>query len=104
MAVTHEDVRHVAELARLAVDDSRLDHLVGELNNILAHMDALVQVDTREVELAGSAAADSTPLRPDSSSPLRMVTPLQSIAPSYRDGFILVHRLATHEDSADPAP
>ena len=104
MAVTHDDVRHVAELARLAVDESKLDHLVGELNGILTHMDALAQVDTREIEQAGVSAVESTPVRADSSGPLKMVTPLQSFAPSVRDGFILVHRLASHEDSADRAP
>ena len=104
MAVTHDDVRHVAELARLAVDESRLDHLVGELNSILVHMEALAQVDTREVEQAAFKPVESTALRGDAGSPLKMMTPLQSFAPAVRDGFILVHRLATHEDSADRAP
>ena len=104
MAVTHADVRHVAELARLAVDDARLDHLVAELNGILGHMDALAQVDTKEVEQGVFAPAESTPVRADSGSPMRMLNPLSSFAPSVRDGFILVHRLASHEDTTDRAP
>lgn len=104
MAVTHDDVRHVAELARLAVDDDRLDHLVAELNGILVHMDALAQVDTREIEQAAFAPVDSTPVRTDSASPMKMLTPISAFAPSVKDGFLLVHRLASHEDSADRAP
>jgi aspartyl-tRNA(Asn)/glutamyl-tRNA(Gln) amidotransferase subunit C len=104
MAVTHDDVRHVAELARLAVDEDRLDHLVAELNGILGHMDALAQVDTKEIELAAFVPSDSTPVRADSSGPLKMLAPLASFAPSVKDGFILVHRLASHEDSSDRAP
>ena len=104
MAVTHDDVRHVAELARLAVDEGKLDHLVSELNGILVHMDALAQVDTREIELAAFSAGESTPVRSDSSGPLKMLAPLSSFAPSVKDGFILVHRLASHEDSVDRAP
>jgi len=104
MAVTHDDVRHVAALARLAVDESRLDHLVTELNGILGHMDALAQVDTREIEHARFAPTASTAVRADSSGPLRMYAPLASFAPAVRDGFVLVHRLATHEDGADRAP
>ena len=104
MAVTHDDVRHVAELARLAVDEGRLDHLVNELNGILGHMDALAQVDTKEVELAAFSPGESTPVRSDSSGPLKMLAPLASFAPSVKDGFILVHRLASHEDLADRAP
>ena len=104
MAVTHDDVRHVAELARLAVDDERLDHLVAELNGILTHMDVLSQVDTSKVEQITSAPVESTPLRSDSSGPLPMLTPRESFAPSMRDGFFIVPRLASHEDAADSAP
>ena len=104
MAVTHEDVKHVAALARLQVDDARLDHLVSELNGILTHMDALAEVDTREVEQAEFAPKVSTPVRSEASGPLRMYAPLESFAPAARDGFILVHRLATHEDSDNRAP
>jgi aspartyl/glutamyl-tRNA(Asn/Gln) amidotransferase C subunit len=104
MAVTHDDVRHVATLARLQVDDTRLDHLVSELNGILAHMDALSEVDTREIEDADFAPTVSTPVRSDASGPLRMYSPLASFAPAVRDGFILVHRLASHEASVDSAP
>jgi aspartyl-tRNA(Asn)/glutamyl-tRNA(Gln) amidotransferase subunit C len=104
MAVTQDDVRHVAELARLAVDDERLDHIVAELNGILVHMDALAQVDTKDIETMSLAPDASTPVRADSSGPLKMLAPLGSFAPSVKDGFILVHRLASHEDSANSAP
>lgn len=104
MAVTHEDVRHVAELARLAVDVSRLDALVAELNGILGHMDVLSQVNTREVELAESVPTASTPLRSDSSGPIPLLVPIGSFAPSMRDGFFIVPRLASHEDESDRAP
>jgi aspartyl-tRNA(Asn)/glutamyl-tRNA(Gln) amidotransferase subunit C len=97
-------VRHVAALARLQVDDARLDHLVAELNGILGHMESLGEVDTREVEEAAFAPKVSTPVRSDASAPLRMFSPIASFAPAVRDGFILVHRLATHDDSEDRAP
>ncbi|HEU4879346.1 MAG TPA: Asp-tRNA(Asn)/Glu-tRNA(Gln) amidotransferase subunit GatC [Gemmatimonadaceae bacterium] len=104
MAVTHDDVRHVAELARLAVDEARLDPLVSELNGILGHMDALSKVDTGDVDGVMLAPLNSTPLRADSSGPLPMQAPLSSFAPAVRDGFILVHRLASHDDSGDRSP
>ena len=104
MAVNHDDVRHVATLARLAVDDERLDHLVGELNGILDHMDVLSKVDTTQVEDAKFAPVESTPVRVDGSGSTRMYSPLSSFAPAVKDGFIIVHRLATHDDSADRAP
>lgn len=104
MAVTHDDVRHVAELARLAVTDERLDHLVAELNGILGHMEVLSQVNTTEIEHALGKAAESTPLRSDSSGPLKLETPREDFAPAMRDGFFTVPRLASHEDGGERFP
>ncbi|HEX2723496.1 MAG TPA: Asp-tRNA(Asn)/Glu-tRNA(Gln) amidotransferase subunit GatC [Gemmatimonadaceae bacterium] len=104
MAVTHDDVRHVAELARLAVEPDRLDHLVAELNSILSHMDVLSQVDTKEVEKTIGAPMVSTPLRSDASGPLPMLTPKEDFAPDMRDRLFVVPRLASHDEGADRAP
>jgi len=49
MAVTRDDVLHIAELARLGVDAARVDELTKELSAILGHMDVLSQVDTTAV-------------------------------------------------------
>lgn len=99
MAVTHDDVRHVAGLARLGVSPTRLDDLVRELNGILAHMEVLAQVNTAELTSENPAAgtpAASTPLRSDASGPIPMFGRLESFAPEVRDGFIIVPRLASH--------
>jgi aspartyl-tRNA(Asn)/glutamyl-tRNA(Gln) amidotransferase subunit C len=104
MAVSHDDVRHVAELARLAVGAEGLDHLVAELNGILAHMEVLSTVDTRDIENQIVEPAESTPLRSDSSGPLPLEAPRESIAPSMRDGFFIVPRIASHEDGGERTP
>jgi aspartyl-tRNA(Asn)/glutamyl-tRNA(Gln) amidotransferase subunit C len=99
MAVTREDVLHIADLARLGIDGARVDALTRELSAILAHMDVLSQVDTDGVQAAGEVSG-GTPLRPDAGAPVLMSGTLASMAPLMRDGFFLVPRLATHEDSA----
>lgn len=104
MAVTHDDVRHVAALASLALSEAKLDHIVAELNGILGHMDALSQVDTSGVDQTVSPSASSTPLRSDSSGPIPLLSPRESFAPLMRDGFFIVPRLSTHEESGAPAP
>ena len=104
MAVTGDDVRHVAELARLAVDHDRVEHLVAELNGILAHMEELAQVDTTEIETTIAKPGESTPLRSDSSGPLELHAPREEFAPSMREGFFIVPRLATHEDGGERTP
>ena len=101
MSVTREDVLHIADLARVGVDETRVDDLTRELSSILGHMEVLAQVDTSTVALAAGVGAGGTPLRPDDRvTPLTEGT-LESFAPKMRDGFFLVPRLATHEDPAE---
>ena len=57
MAVTIEDVRHIAELSRLGLDAERARALVAELNTILGHMEALSKVDTAGVEATAGVGA-----------------------------------------------
>ena len=50
MALTQEEVRHVALLARLALTDEQVETLQGELNSILGHIDQISQLDLSAVE------------------------------------------------------
>ena len=104
MAVTEQDVRHVASLARLGVDPARLPSLVSELNGILEHMEVLGAVETGDGgRETGESAQEVTSLRPDSGSPIPLAAPRESFAPEMRDGFFLVPRLSTHEDPGERA-
>ncbi len=97
MAVTIDDVRHIAALARLGLDDARAALLVHEMNTILGHIDALSRVDTSRVDVAIGADAGGLPLRDDGGLPIPMARALDAVAPAMRDGFLVVPRLATHE-------
>ena len=103
MSVTNDEVRKVADLARLAIADERLPALVAELNRILAHMDVLSKVKTGESVPAEGIGAAGTPLRPDSGVPVPLQRPITDFAPAVRDGFILVPRLATHDQLGEDA-
>jgi aspartyl-tRNA(Asn)/glutamyl-tRNA(Gln) amidotransferase subunit C len=103
MAVSTEDVRNVALLARLAIDDTRLPALVQELNGILGHMDAL-QAVVLDDALLHDGAPLGMPLRPDGLAPVSLARPRDAFAPAFRDGFFLVPRLATHGDAAAGRP
>ena len=101
MAVSRDDVAHVAELARLALEDARVDELVAQLNGILRHVDVLQQVNTDGVEPTAGVGDSGTPLRPDEGPPIPLDRPREDFAPVMRDGFFLVPRLSTHEDSVE---
>jgi aspartyl-tRNA(Asn)/glutamyl-tRNA(Gln) amidotransferase subunit C len=98
MAVTIDDVRRIAALARLGLTDERAQTVVHELNTILAHMDVLSQVKTDGIEPAWGIGASGTPLRADSGPPIPMVRGIDAFAPKVDGGFFLVPRLSTHED------
>ncbi len=100
MAVTREDVAHMAALARLALDETRVPALVTQLNGILAHMDVLQQADTSSALLVGGVGDAGMPLRADQGPPFPLARARESFAPATRDGLFLVPRLATHEDAA----
>ena len=106
MAVSEKDVRHVAELARLAIDSGRLPSLVAELNGILDHMEALGAVETKGVSMGdGRGGTTATPMRSDTDGEsVRLTRPRNSFAPAMRDGFFLVPRLETHEGEGERSP
>src|SRR5207249_4887867 len=99
--VTLSDVRHVAALARLSLDDARAEMLVAQLNSILEHMEVLAGVNTRRVQEAVGVGAAGAPLRGDHGPPIPLARPIESFAPRTQDGFLLVPRLATHEDAPE---
>ena len=101
MSVTNDDVLHVAQLARLAIDDARLPGLVAELNGILQHIDALQQA-TLSADL-GERRVAGMPLRADGVLPVALQRTREAFAPATRDGFFLVPRLTTHGDAGASA-
>lgn len=101
MAITRDDVVHIAGLARLVLPDERLTEIVEQLNTILGHMDVLQQVDTSHVRTTAQEGVERLPMRPDAGPPIEMHRPREAFAPEMRDGFFLVPRLATHDDTSD---
>jgi aspartyl-tRNA(Asn)/glutamyl-tRNA(Gln) amidotransferase subunit C len=68
MPLSLEEVRHVAALARLELDEEALKRYCQQLSSILDHIARLRQVDTAGVPPAiGPLMA--TPLRPDEPRP-----------------------------------
>ena len=97
MAVTRDDVKHVAELARLALSDERAEQFTAQINTILQHMEVLSKVDTDRVEPVVGIGAESAPLAEDVGPSVPLESPIETFAPQVREGFFLVPRLATHE-------
>lgn len=101
MAVTIDDVRHIATLARLGLTDERAALLLAEMNTILGHMEVLSKVDTDGVPEAVGVGTGGLPVRADDVAPIPLARSLDAFAPALRDGFFLVPRLSTHESAEE---
>jgi aspartyl-tRNA(Asn)/glutamyl-tRNA(Gln) amidotransferase subunit C len=65
MAISREEVLHVARLARLTLADADADRLREQLGNLLDYMKQLDRLDTRDVVPTSHAVEMGTPFRED---------------------------------------
>jgi aspartyl-tRNA(Asn)/glutamyl-tRNA(Gln) amidotransferase subunit C len=103
VAVSEDDVRYIAGLARLGLDPASLPRMVRELNGILGHMEVIAGVDVASA--AGDEhAPDPLRTRDDGGTPQPLGRPAASFAPAMSDGFFLVPRLASHANEPEVTP
>jgi|ERR1035437_1554407 aspartyl-tRNA(Asn)/glutamyl-tRNA(Gln) amidotransferase subunit C len=69
MSVTRKDVEHIAELARLKFKDEELENFTLQLNEILAYMEQLNELDTENVEPLSNPIEGSNVFREDITKP-----------------------------------
>ena len=98
MAISRNDVVHIAALARLQLTEDRIPSLVDQLNGILGHMEVLSQAKIDGVCAAEGVGDAGLPLRKDVGPPYPLALPPESFAPSMRESFFIVPRLSTHQD------
>jgi aspartyl-tRNA(Asn)/glutamyl-tRNA(Gln) amidotransferase subunit C len=90
MSVTKDDVRKVARLSRIAVDEAHLEELAGELNGILGWIDQLNEVDIEGVEPMTSVVETKLPMREDVVTDGNIPDQILANAPRTEDGFFVV--------------
>ena len=99
MSVSLDEVRHIAALARLGISDEGAERAAEELSSILAHMQVLSRVDDESDARAAGDPDSGRTLRADVGPPIPLLRAPAFFAPAMRDGYFLVPRLATHEDT-----
>ncbi len=63
--ISLEQVRHVAQLARLEFSDAELERLRADMDRMLEYVDQLSALDTAAVEPTTQVGESGTPMRPD---------------------------------------
>jgi aspartyl-tRNA(Asn)/glutamyl-tRNA(Gln) amidotransferase subunit C len=93
MSVDHDTVRRVARLARLAIAESRVAPMVGELNRILAWVEQLKEVNTQGVAPMTSVIKMDLKRRADRVTDGGYADDLMKNAPLAEDHFFAVPKV-----------
>jgi aspartyl-tRNA(Asn)/glutamyl-tRNA(Gln) amidotransferase subunit C len=93
MSVDAATVRRIAHLARIAVDDSEIEHLRGEINAILAFVEQLSEVDVEGVEPMTSVIPMKMKMRADAVTEGDQAEAILRNAPARQDRFFVVPKV-----------
>ena len=93
MSVDKDTVRRIAKLARIAVPESRLEPMAGELNGIFQWVEMLGEVDVTGVPAMTSVVAQKLKWRQDKVSDGGQADALLANAPGGEDHFFVVPKV-----------
>ena len=93
MPLSHDQIRRIAQLARIAVRDEEAEMVRERLNRVLGLIDQLQAVPTAGVEPMSHALDLVQPLRPDAVTETDQRERFQAGAPAVRDGHYLVPKV-----------
>jgi len=93
MAIDAATVRKVARLAKIRVEEARLEPLAAELSGILAWIEQLNEVDTEGVAPMASTEAVSLPMRDDVVTDGGDAARVLANAPKADRGFFVVPKV-----------
>jgi aspartyl-tRNA(Asn)/glutamyl-tRNA(Gln) amidotransferase subunit C len=93
MSVSSEQVRHIAKLARIGMDDAEIERLVPELNHILGWVEQLGEVDTSGVEPLTAVIDQKLRLRDDVVNDGNIRDEVLANAPEAQHGFFAVPKV-----------
>jgi aspartyl-tRNA(Asn)/glutamyl-tRNA(Gln) amidotransferase subunit C len=91
MKLTREELRHVADLARMGLRDEELEALASELSSILEYIDQLEQLDTSAIPPTAQVGELVDVMRDDEVGPSLDVEEALRNAPA-RDGTYFLVR------------
>lgn len=100
VSVSPEELRRVADLAALELDDAEIAWLTRQLDQILEHARVLETVVVGLEDIAAPTGA--APLRSDEPSSEPLALPPSSMAPAWDQDLFIVPRLASHDEPGGP--
>jgi aspartyl-tRNA(Asn)/glutamyl-tRNA(Gln) amidotransferase subunit C len=93
MSLSHDDVKRIARLARIRVDDDEAAGYRDQLNGIFGLIEEMQAIDTRGVEPMAHARDVFQRLRADQPDQTDRRDAFQAVAPQVEDGLYLVPKV-----------
>jgi aspartyl-tRNA(Asn)/glutamyl-tRNA(Gln) amidotransferase subunit C len=93
MALTLEDVKRVADLARIAIDETEARAVLSQINDVFGLIAQMQAVDTRGVEPMSHALDVVQRLREDAVTESDQHALFQSVAPQVAGDLYLVPKV-----------
>ncbi len=93
MSLTLEQVRRVAQLARIDISDVEAENTLGHLNGIFSLIEEMQAVDTRGIEPMAHAQDLAQRLRSDEVTEVNRRDAYQAVAPETEAGLYLVPKV-----------
>jgi aspartyl-tRNA(Asn)/glutamyl-tRNA(Gln) amidotransferase subunit C len=93
MTLKSDDVRNIAHLARLHIDEDAIDQYTSDLSSILTLVEQMNQVDSSGVEPLANPLDATQRLRDDEVTEINQRDKFQQIAPDVAKGFYRVPKV-----------
>jgi aspartyl-tRNA(Asn)/glutamyl-tRNA(Gln) amidotransferase subunit C len=93
MSLDDNDIRKLATLARISVDNSIVDEVARKISDILDMVDQMQALDTSAIEPMANPLDAVQPLRKDEVTEPNQREAFQAIAPATENGLYLVPKV-----------
>jgi aspartyl-tRNA(Asn)/glutamyl-tRNA(Gln) amidotransferase subunit C len=93
VSLSDKELKHLARLARIHVDEDELGPLREQLTRVFQLIDALQAVDTTGIEPLSHSLSINQPLREDKVTEENLRDSYQSIAPQVEKGLYIVPKV-----------
>ena len=90
MKLSHEEVTHIARLARLGLGEEEIEKFSAQLSNILENFEILQEVDTTDVPPTSHVIEMENVIRYDEASSSLSQSEILANAPREENGFFRI--------------
>ena len=93
MKITKDEIIHVANLARLKIEDGEIDKFAVQISQILEYVDTLERADTENIPLTSHAIFATNVFREDEVRESLGMEKALANAPMKEDGYFIVPKV-----------